>query len=279
MATILITGASSGIGEAAALLLAKDHAVTATVRTESARDALIAKAATAGVSVEVALLDVCDLDAVRGLVARLETAGGIDVLVHNAGTGFVGTLEQLDLGELRRALEVNFFGAAQTIQAVLPGMRTRGHGRILAVSSVGGAVGQPFNDAYCAAKFALEGLLESLAPVAATFGVAISIIEPGPVATKFIANVQGLDAVLDGGADDPYASAKANYMARLGAPERMVGMQTSEDVAQVIAEVISTPTPALRYQTSTWSTAFVATKLHDVTGDAVISMTSAWVAD
>jgi NAD(P)-dependent dehydrogenase (short-subunit alcohol dehydrogenase family) len=279
MGTILITGASSGIGEAAALLLAKDHAVCATVRTEAARTTLLAKAAAASVAVDVALLDVCDLDAVRGLVGTLEAAGGIDVLVQNAGTGFVGTLEQLDLDALRRALEVNFFGAAQVIQAVLPGMRTRGHGRILAVSSVGGAVGQPFNDAYCAAKFALEGLLESLAPVAATVGVAISIIEPGPVATKFIANVQGLDAVLDGGADDPYASAKANYMARLGSPERMVGMQTSEDVAEVIAEVIDATTPALRYQTSPWSTGFVATKLGDVTGDAVISMTSAWVAD
>jgi NAD(P)-dependent dehydrogenase (short-subunit alcohol dehydrogenase family) len=279
MARLLLTGASSGIGEAAALLLAKSFEVTATVRTEEARSSLAQLATEAGVSLDICLVDVTDGPGVSALIGRLEEEGGIDVLVHNAGMGYVGTLEQLPEALLREAMEVNFFGAAHTIQSVLPGMRTRGSGRIIAVSSIGGAVGQPFNDAYCAAKFALEGLLESLAPVANTIGISISLIEPGPVATKFIANVQGLEAAFAAGPDDPYGSAKANYMARLGTPERMSGMQTSLEVAEVIAQVLADETPALRYQTSAWSQDFVATKLQDLSGAATVAMTSSWVCD
>jgi NAD(P)-dependent dehydrogenase (short-subunit alcohol dehydrogenase family) len=279
MARLLLTGASSGIGEAAALLLAKSFEVTATVRTEEARSHLAQLATEAGVSLDICLVDVTDGPGVSALIGRLEEEGGIDVLVHNAGMGYVGTLEQLPEALLREAMEVNFFGAAHTIRSVLRGMRTRGSGRIIAVSSIGGAVGQPFNDAYCAAKFALEGLLESLAPVANTVGISISLIEPGPVATKFIDNVQGLAAAFAAGPDDPYASAKANYMARLGTPERMSGMQTSLEVAEVIAQVLADEAPALRYQTSAWSTDFVATKLQDLSGAATVAVTSSWVCD
>jgi NAD(P)-dependent dehydrogenase (short-subunit alcohol dehydrogenase family) len=279
MARLLLTGASSGIGEAAALLLAESFEVTATVRTDEARSQLAQLAKKAGVSLDICLVDVTDGPGVSALIERLEQEGGIDVLVHNAGLGYVGTLEQLPQALLREAMEVNFFGAAHTIQSVLRGMRNRGRGRILAVSSIGGAVGQPFNDAYCAAKFALEGLLESLAPVANTVGISISLIEPGPVATKFIANVQGLAEAFAAGADDPYASAKSNYMARLGTPERMSGMQTSLEVAEVIARVVADEAPALRYQTSTWSSDFVATKLSDLSGAATVAMTSSWVRD
>jgi NAD(P)-dependent dehydrogenase (short-subunit alcohol dehydrogenase family) len=278
MERLLITGASSGIGEAAALLLARTFNVTATVRTDEARSALLAKANEAGVTLDVALLEITSAAEVTALIQRVEDDGGIDVLVHNAGMGYVGTLEQLPDSLLREAMEVNFFGAAHTVKSVLPGMRRRGRGRVIAISSVGGAVGQPFNDAYCAAKFALEGLLESLAPVAATVGISISLIEPGPVATKFISNVKGLDHVFAGDPDDPFAVAKANYMARLGTPERMSGMQSSEDVAEVIAHVVRAKSPQLRYQTSEWSEQFVATKLSDTSGSATVAMTTSWVA-
>ena len=279
MARLLLTGASSGIGEAAALLLAADFDVTATVRSEVARDALLAKAAEAEVTLAVELVDVTHRDAVTALIAKLDQEGGIDVLVHNAGTGYVGTLEQLSEDLLREAMEVNFFGAAHVIKSVLSAMRQRGAGRIVAVSSVGGVVGQPFNDAYCAAKFALEGLCESLAPVAATVGISLSLVEPGPVATNFMANLQGLGDVLSGDPDDPYASAKANYLARLSTPERLSGMQTSGDIAAVIAKILAAESPALRYQTSTWSEAFVATKMSDLSGATILAMTGSWVND
>src|SRR5262249_28996669 len=138
--------------------------------------------------------------------------GAVDVLVANAGVGALGTLEELSLDELRDAMEVNYFGVVRTTKAVLPGMRARGAGRLVAVSSVGGAFGQPFTDAYCAAKHAVEGLYESLQPVAARFGVHVSIVEPGPVATEFhrkstrVARTSGVDG-------DPYAELWDRYEA------------------------------------------------------------------
>lgn len=276
MARILLTGASSGIGEAAALELAAAHHVIATVRSDAAASMLHERAAILGLSLDVAQVDVTDFAAVTELVGRLEREGGIDVLIQNAGAGYVGTTEELSMEALRGCLELNFFAAAHAVQAVLPGMRQRHRGRIVVISSVGGAVGQPFNDAYCAAKFAIEGLLESLHPVAATVGVHVSVIEPGPVETAFVANVTGVEHLLSG-PDAPYASAKSGYLARMGAPERMAGMQTSADVAAVISQVVHADAPHFRYQTSPWSQEFVATKLADLDGRSTTGMTARWL--
>jgi NAD(P)-dependent dehydrogenase (short-subunit alcohol dehydrogenase family) len=115
--------------------------------------------------------------------------GRIDVLVNNAGRGSVGSAEQLSLQDVREQLEVNYLGPVALTQAVLPAMRAAGSGRILTVTSVGGAVGQPFADAYCGAKFAVEGFMQSLAVVAERFGIWVSVIEPAAVASEFVANV------------------------------------------------------------------------------------------
>ena len=276
MARILITGASSGIGEAAALQLAASHEVIATVRSDAACQSLLDQARDAGVSLDVALLDVTDFAAVDGLVDSLVQHGGIDVLIQNAGAGHVGTTEELVFDDLRACMELNFFAAAHIVQAVLPSMRARHAGRIIVVTSIGGVVGQPFNDAYCAAKFAIEGLLESLHPVAAAVGVQVTVVEPGPVATKFIDNLTGLDSVFSGD-DGLYAVEKAAYLARLGSPERLAGMQTSEDVAQVLVGLVESDSPPFRAQTSSWSTEFVGVKLGDLDGSATTGMTSSWV--
>lgn len=123
--------------------------------------------------------------------------GGIDVVVNNAGRGLVGTLEQLDDATLQAQLDVNYLAVARLTRCVLPVMRAAGHGRVVTVTSVGGAVGQPFADGYCAAKFAVEGLMQSLAPVVAQFGVDISIVEPAAVASHFVANTGADDAPPD----------------------------------------------------------------------------------
>ena len=103
-------------------------------------------------------LDVTDDAAARACVGDvLDDYGAIDVLVNNAGAGFLGTLEQFSLDELDEVMATNFFSVARMCQLVLPSQRAKGAGRILTVTSVGGVVGQPFNDAYCAAKFAVEG--------------------------------------------------------------------------------------------------------------------------
>jgi NAD(P)-dependent dehydrogenase (short-subunit alcohol dehydrogenase family) len=276
MARILLVGASSGIGEATALDLAKaGHDVVATVRTDAAREDLLARASLDASEIEVLLLEVTDAEAVEHTVELVAHSGGLDALVHNAGQGFVGTLEQLSEDELRRCLEVNFFGVVHTVKSVLPILREGGGGHIVVVSSVGGAVGQPFNDAYCSAKFAVEGLLESLHPAVAPYGIAVSIIEPGPVATKFVDNVQGIEALLGASPDAPYAKERAAYVGRVGAS--FANAQTAEEVARVIGEVIASDDPDLRYQTSEASRAFVATKLSDLSGRAVTQLTAEWV--
>jgi len=110
----------------------------------------------------------------------LDQHARLDVLVNNAGRGRVGPLEQLDDGALQEQLDVNYLAVARLTRLVLPIMRAAGHARIVTVTSVGGVVGQPFADAYCAARLAVEGLMQSQAPVAARFGVDVCVVEPAP---------------------------------------------------------------------------------------------------
>jgi len=277
MARIVITGASSGIGEAGAIALAlAGHDVVATVRTNEARTALLERASSNSVELEVVLLEVTDAAAVESTLDEIAQSAPIDVLINNAGVGVVGTLEELSMDQLRHALEVNFFAVAHATKVVLPAMRLAGQGRIITVTSVGGIVGQPFNEAYCAAKFAVEGLMESLAPMAATKGISVSVVEPGPVATSFIANVAGIEGMMDADAAAPYASQKAGYLSRAG--NQFANAQSADEVAALLVEIVAADQPAFRYQTSAWSTEFVATKLADLDGSAVTSMTATWIA-
>src|SRR5947208_15214972 len=188
----LVTGTSSGIGLSTAVALArKDFTVVATMRNLGKAAALQACAKADGVALDVRQLDVQDEHSVDACVRDvLRDHGRIDVLVNNAGAGFLGTLEQTSFEDLRRTMDINFFGVWRVTRAVLPAMRTARSGRIITNTSIGGLIGQPFNDAYCAAKFAVEGLMESLAPVARRVGVWISLIEPGPVNTGFVASVR-----------------------------------------------------------------------------------------
>ena len=142
MARIVITGASSGIGEAGAIALAHaGHDVVATVRTTEAQSALLERASSSSVELEVVLLEVTDADAVETVLDEVAQAAPIDVLINNAGVGVVGTLEELSMDRLRHALEVNFFAVAHATKVVLPAMRLAGQGRIITVTSVGGVVG------------------------------------------------------------------------------------------------------------------------------------------
>ena len=180
----LVTGTSSGIGLSTAVLLAKSGFTTvATVRDVNKAEALRERAQREGVSLDIRRLDVGDQASVEGCVREtLAQYGRVDVLVNNAGVGHKGTLEQITIEELQQTLDVNFFGVARVTRALLPAMRAAGSGRIITVTSMNGVVGIPFSDAYNASKFAVEGLMEGLAPVMARFGVRISIIEPAQCA-------------------------------------------------------------------------------------------------
>jgi NAD(P)-dependent dehydrogenase (short-subunit alcohol dehydrogenase family) len=156
----VVTGASSGIGLATAVALARRSCtVVATMRDVGRAHTLVAAAEAAGVAVETATLDVTSDDSVARCVAGiLDRHGRIDVVVNNAGSSHVGTLEEVTIADIQEVIDVNCLGAARVTRAVRPAMRAAGRGRLIAVSSISGVFGQPFSEAYCAAKFALEGL-------------------------------------------------------------------------------------------------------------------------
>ncbi len=276
----LVTGTSSGIGLEASIALAKaGFTVVATMRNLERATALREKAQEAGVEVDIRKLDITSNQETEQCISSILTDyGTIDLLVNNAGSGFVGTLEQLSLDDIREVLEVDFLGTARTTKLVLPHMRERHTGRVLSITSVGGVVGQPFNDAYCAAKFAVEGLMESLAPVAKTFGVHIAVIEPGAVASAFIANATPSLQSLSNITDDPYQEVWQKYLKRTQSAFDSSTIQSPTDVATVIVQAATEENPHFRYQTSSSAHAFVGQKLSDMDGSRVVGVTSTWIA-
>ncbi|MFD9611099.1 SDR family NAD(P)-dependent oxidoreductase [Streptomyces sp. NPDC059083] len=275
--TVLITGTSSGIGLAAAVAAAREGwRVVATMRDTGKADALLKAAAEHEVTdlIQVERLDVVDAAGITAcLDAVIAEHGRLDALVNNAGAAQVGTIERMSLDDVRAAMEVNFFGVVAVTRAALPHLR-ESRGRVITVTSVGGAVGQPFNEAYCAAKFAVEGFMQSLDPVAATVGVDVVVVEPGAVASEFVANI-GLDVpalIADAG---PYAPALQAYLART---QRSFGnAQTPREAVAPIIEALSGDRPPFRVQTSAWAREFVGTTLADLDGSSVRTLTDGWL--
>lgn len=265
----LVTGTSTGIGLSTAILLAhQGFEVVATLRDSTRAEALKARAVQEGVKLHVRTLDVSSDTSTQGCVRDvLQAHGRIDLLVNNAGAGYLATLEQVSEEALRRTMEVNFFGVWRVTQAVFAAMREQGSGRIISLSSIGGLVGQPFNDAYCAAKFAVEGLMESLAPVAARLGIHVSLVEPGPVHTEFVNNVLATGNGTQAG-PAVYGALLDKYRQRSAATYQGLG-QSADDIARIIVEAATTPSPHLRYVTSEAMRDLFALKASDATGDTL----------
>ena len=267
----VVTGGSSGIGLATTrALAAAGWNVIATARRSETAESLL-RIADELSGVQLRTLDVTSDESVESCISSILTdLGSIDLLVNNAGAGHRGTLEQLTMDELAQAMELNFYGVARVTKAVLPAMRAARAGRVITVTSLNGVVALPFSDAYNAAKFAVEGLMESLAPVMREFGVYISVLEPGPVRTAFFADVGGhVDNITD---DDPYGELINRFnrrMAALGSSG-----QSAQSVADVIREIAADPSPALRYQSSEQSKAIAARKLVDTTGRSILAATA-----
>jgi NAD(P)-dependent dehydrogenase (short-subunit alcohol dehydrogenase family) len=272
---VLITGCSSGIGLATAVAFARQGwVVIASVRDMARSDRLRAALVSSGASAEIVELDVTDEASITEAIATIiERHGGIDVVVSNAGVGVDGTTEELSVDDFRASLEVNLLGAVRLLHAVLPVMRAAGAGRLIAVSSVAGVIGQPFNDAYCAAKFALEGLFESLHPVLAGHGIFVSVIEPGPVTGEFVDK---------SARPSPTASAKGPYTTqRARFAEVQVGAydtaQSPAEIAEAIVTVAAAESPPPRIQTSEAVSRLVGVKLHDRSGERIAALTRRWV--
>jgi NAD(P)-dependent dehydrogenase (short-subunit alcohol dehydrogenase family) len=225
MSSILITGASKGIGRATAAELARrGHRVVATARDPRTLD---------GLDVDQRLrLDVTDQASVD---AAVEQAGEIDVLISNAGVIFRAAVEASPTAEIERLYAQNTAGAIRVTQAVLPQMRQRQKGRLLFVSSAAGRTPLPGNAAYAATKWALEGFAETLAIEVAGFGIDVSLAEPGPVSSG------ALDDMLTYSLpDDPYAA----LFAQGGIPSDL--MISPEQVAATLADLVERPTVPLR---------------------------------
>src|ERR1700760_106247 len=184
MKTILITGVSSGLGRAFAQgALDAGHTVIGTMRTAAGREDFEARSPARAPG---RLLDVTDDQAVAAVVGEAESSvGPIDVVIANAGYGLEGTFEETPLAAIRDQFAVNVFGAAATLRAALPYLRARRSGHLMAVTSMGGLMAVPGMSAYCASKFALEGLLEAIGKEVASFGIHVTAIEPGSFRTDW----------------------------------------------------------------------------------------------
>ncbi|CCP11185.1 short chain dehydrogenase [Stenotrophomonas maltophilia SKK35] len=234
---ILITGVSSGFGRALAQqALHAGHRVVGTVRNDEARVAFEALAPGRAFG---RLLDVTDADAIDALVADVEAnVGAIDVLVNNAGYGHEGILEESTLAELRHQFEVNVFGPAAMIKAVLPHMRERRRGHILNITSMGGFITMPGIAWYCGSKFALEGISEVLGKEVAAFGIHVTAVAPGSFRTDWAGrsmaraprSIEDYDALFD-----PIRSAR----------EAKSGHQLGDPVkaAQAMLQIINSDAP------------------------------------
>ncbi|MBM9506536.1 SDR family oxidoreductase [Actinacidiphila acididurans] len=225
MSSILITGASKGVGRATAAELAKrGHRVIATARDPRTLD---------GLDVDLRLrLDVTDQASVD---TAIEQAGEIDTLVSNAGVIFAAAVEASPAAEIERLYAQNTVGAIRVAQAVLPQMRRRHQGRLLFVSSAAGRTVLPGNAAYAATKWALEAFAETLAVELSGFGIDVTLAEPGPISSGALDDM--LTYALP---DDPYAALFAGG----GVPAEM--MISPEQTAEALADLVEQPTVALR---------------------------------
>ena len=190
-----ITGCSSGFGrEFVRAALAHGFRVVATARDPKKLGDIVAGKAD---KAKVLALDVTNADQIKRAVSEAERAfGRIDVLVNNAGYGYLAAVEEGEEKDIHAIFETNFFGLAAVIRAVLPGMRARRHGYIVNIASVGGAVGHAGSGYYAATKFAVEGLSESLAQEVEPLGIRVLIVEPGPFRTNFGRSVKQSSIVI-----------------------------------------------------------------------------------
>jgi NAD(P)-dependent dehydrogenase (short-subunit alcohol dehydrogenase family) len=184
MSRWLITGCSTGIGrEIARCALEAGHQVVVTARRVADVEDFVATYPDTALAVA---LDVTDRSQVRGAVAAAhDRFDGIDVLVNNAGYGYLSAVEEGEDAEVRTLFDTNYFGVVDTIKAVLPAMREQGSGHVINISSMTGLVANPPNAYYSSTKFALEALTEALSKEVGPLGIKVTAVEPGAFRTDW----------------------------------------------------------------------------------------------
>lgn len=238
--TWLITGASRGLGRAfAEAALDAGDEVVATARVRAALDDLVAAHPGRAFALELDVTDRARALAVADEAAAL--VGRLDVVVNCAGYGLHVPVEDATESEARAQMETNFFGALWVAQAVMPHLRRAGAGHLIQVSSAAGGVGFPLVGLYCASKYALEGLTESLALEAAPFGVRVTIVQPSDFRTGFR---EACHRSIDAGS--PYARALPEMVAVLGILTSEHEAGDPKRAAAALLELVAMPEPPLR---------------------------------
>jgi NAD(P)-dependent dehydrogenase (short-subunit alcohol dehydrogenase family) len=238
MPVVLITGCSSGIGRAVALAAVRRGFTT--VATSRNVEALLALEAEGCI---VRRLDVTDDSERRKVVEELiETYGGVDVLVNNAGYGELGPFEEVPIERWDAQFQTNVFGPVALAQLVLPGMRSRGHGRIVNVSSMAGELVLPVGAAYHASKYALEAASEALQLEVRRFGISVSLVQPGAVNSQWGEHVPLLEQYAAG----PYADLMTRMEDQMG--QRLPRGARPEQAAAAVLRAATARRPRMRYR-------------------------------
>jgi NAD(P)-dependent dehydrogenase (short-subunit alcohol dehydrogenase family) len=236
-----VTGAGRGMGaDIVKAALAAGHAVVATGRNTDA----VARALGEADDLLVVKLDVtCPEDAKTAVAAIVNRFGRIDVLVNNAGNFYAGFFEELSPEDFRAQIETNLFGPVNVTRAVLPVMRAQRRGLIVTISSTGGISGQAFVSAYSAAKFGVEGWIESLAPEVAPFGIRTMLVEPGFFRTELLTDesTKWPDASIDDYAEKTRET--------VSAWKKMSGLQGGDPakLAKALIQLAGSDEPPLRW--------------------------------
>ena len=243
----IITGSSSGIGHATALLLARNRFHTyATMRNIKKSVDIMEIANRERLPLQVIQLDVNDDTSIRNSIEKvISEKQRIDLLVNNAGYGLVGAFEDLSVEEIKSQFETNFFGVIRLTQQVLPIMRKQKSGTIVNVSSGAGRIGFPGMSAYVSSKFALEGLSESMSYELEPFGIKSVIIEPGVIRTNFKKNAVMSKKLLDDSFISPYSSIIQKMDASI--TSIIEHATPPEEVAKAILHVVTSNNPELRF--------------------------------
>ena len=242
--SVVVTGANSGIGLSTAVELAgAGYDVIGTVRSESKAEKLTTHAREKGVDVRAVVCDVGDEESTRKGFAEIDglTGGGPWAVINNAGFAQAGAVEDVSAEDARYQLEVNLVAPARIAQLVLPGMRERGDGRIVNVSSIAGRVSTPLTGWYCASKHGLEALSDALRMEVGRFGVKVVLIEPGGFGTDIWEGGHESFPAPDGSPyADVYDRAKSATLKGKLFPDPVW-------VARAIRVALATPKPLPRY--------------------------------
>ena len=246
---VLVTGGTDGLGRATAMLLASQgYRVFAAGRNQQKRAALERLAEEKNIALDTLELDVTsDESADRAIAEIARRAGPVDVLVNNAGVAIAAAMEEITMEDLRKQFETNVFSMVRMSHRVLPGMRARGRGCIVNMSSIAGRTSNPLMGPYSASKHAIEAISDAMRMELARFGIRVVMIEPGFIPTNIgQASAEASSRYTANAAASPYAHIYLGFL-KLWRKIMANAKSSPEDCAQVILRAVQSQAPRARY--------------------------------